>query len=200
MLQSEMGGSGMGDNCEANPQDDEIILCVRYATIIGWLIAIGLMVFGFASGLAAYVLVLRGDYVRALFGVPACIGFLAVAIDVSFTKHLRFHRQRLVKEWYFLGQRTIPYARAKLCVKPRSLVWMGGPTKAFNVKEIDDTGRIRLMQIPILYCRRCVPLETRIKVEAIACHLVGAKAGPALYEQSRILVQSTLPKEILCQD
>jgi hypothetical protein len=198
-----MGGSGMGDNYEANPQDDEIILCVRYTTIAGWFIGIGATALGSVLGYSASALLLRGKYLPGLLVLPGCAVMVVVALDFFLTKHILFCRDRIIKDWYFLGQRIIPYARATLLVNPRFMrQWPGwrSAAKALRVKETDAKGRTPVLQVPILYCFLCVPTETRRKVEAVASYLVGIEDTATLYERSRMLVRTNLPKEVVCQN
>jgi hypothetical protein len=180
------------------PQDDEVILCVRYPNLRGWLAGICAIFLGTIPWYGVNVLVLRGDYVRGFILVVFCLMFFSLGVEVLFTKHILFYRDRIVKAWHLFGQRTIPYARARLVATPPSVgyKWI----KVFSIQEADGTGKIYTFQMPIRFTAHFVSWETRRKVETVTSYLVDLEDRSKLYEESRIFAKSTLPKEILCQD
>jgi hypothetical protein len=186
------------DNHSVAPQDDEVILCVRYTTGGGYAGLLVLIAVWFCWGF--YILVLQGDYLGAAVVAPGCLMMLGVAASNLFFKHLLFYRDRIVKVWHLFGQRTVSYSRAKMCVntwiRPRILPY----GKPFSVKETDSTGRVRLIQTSIAFGSVFVSPDTGDKVESIMSYLVGEEDKSKLYEESRIFVRSALPKDILCQD
>jgi hypothetical protein len=201
-LQSQIPRLSVVDNGPKAPQDDEVILCVRYTTFVGWLVLIGVMFLVYIFCDALYRLIPGGKYVEALIVGAAASVMLAGAIDFLFTKHVLFYRDRIVKVWHFLGQKTIPYERAKLIVSPRFVqrrVWPL-PNNGFRISLTDKTGRTYPIQIPVLFPRICVAAETRKKAEFIVSYLADVEDTSKLYEKSRIFTKSTLPKDILRQD
>jgi hypothetical protein len=207
-LQSQIPRLPVVDSDQKAPQDNEVILCVRFSQTfrrIWGVIFIGLVALAHDI---PYHATARGDYLEGLFLGFGCLGLLAAGVDGLFTRHILFHRDRVVKVWYLLGQRTIPYASAKLAVNPawtRSMVWpfpypAKGKPEPFRIYETDGEAKVRLIQLPICFGRSGLSPETTEKVETITSYLVGVEDRSKLYEESRIFVKSTLPKDILCQD
>jgi hypothetical protein len=195
----------MVDKDETSPQDDEDILCVRLTDLFRKFFGV---TFVCLAALAYYIplrSMTRGDYFEGLLLGFGCLGLLVAGVDMLFSKRILFYRDRVVKEWYLLGRRTIPYARAKLAVNPawiRYSVWpfpypSEGQPEPFGIYETDGRGKVRPIQIPIGYGPSGVAPDTRNKVEAVICYLVGVEDRSKLYEQSRIFVESDLPKELL---
>lgn len=189
----------MEDNTgQTGPQDDEVILRVTYNTFTFWFLSIFCLGLTTLGWYVVYVCVLRSAYLLALICVPGALGTLAVTIDGSLTKHILFYDNRLVKVWYFLGQRTIPYAKAKLCVNSGYRQWRYGDAgKSFRVWEIDDTGRVLWSQVYVGYCYPCVPGETRERVQTVLSYLLGLEDSSKFYEKSRSFVRDRLSREVL---
>lgn len=184
------------------PEDDEVILCVRYRISVDFIdplvAATFLLLIAYGSYHYLPQVMEQGEYDDALL-LAACLPTcLACAIDQLFTKHILFYRDRIVKVWHLLGQRTIPYKNAKLAGDYRRWVsWYVGDDKSISLYEVDEKGKHRLIHIPIYFLK--VPKETRGKVEIAISYLVGVEVGPKLYEKSRRFVKSELPKEVLLQ-
>lgn len=188
---------------QMKPQDDEPILCVRYTTDLGWVVRIAVLGMGVLLLYAMHLFLLREDYLRALIEAVAASIFLAGATDSLLTKHIVFYQDRVVKVWYFLGYKTIPYARGKLRVWPAYMRYhLGYKTarKSFGILEVDDTGRVPLLQMPIGYCFICVTPTWRKQVETVMRYLLGGEEGADIYEADGVFVKSTLPKDILSRD
>jgi hypothetical protein len=195
------------DSNPMTPQDDEVILSVRYTIGGGYAGLSTLVVVWFCY--VSYLLVLWEDYLRAAIAVPGCLILLGGSVSALFFKNLLFYRDRLVKVWHLFGQRTIPYSRAKMCVNPpwlRGILFPYGKPllvpyrEPFRVRETDTTGRVRMIQTSIGFGSIFVSPDTNDKVEAIMSYLVGVEDKSKLYEKSRIFTKSTLPKDILSQD
>lgn len=187
----------MDDKIEMTPEEDEVILCVRYTRMLPRCLLAGGCAILAAFGLyACYCLILRQDYLLGTFGIPGGLLLVLASVDGFLTKHILFYRDRLTKAWYFLGERTIPYTRTKLFLTPRSLRWTVWPAKQrLGLREVDERGRMPMIQVPIGFCYLCMSKETIEKAEAIVTYLLGLEDGSELYEESRVFVRSTLPKE-----
>jgi hypothetical protein len=191
------------DKDDTRPQGDEVILPVHSSSLlvkVAGVIFIGLVALFYDT---PYRAMTRGDYLEGVFLGFTCLGLLVAGVDILSFKHILFHRDRVVKVWYLFGQRTIPYARAKLAVNPawtRSLVWLApakGKPEPFRIYETDGGSKVRLLQIPIGYGPLGVAPETLDRVAAVISYLVGVEDRAKLYEESRIFAESELPKELL---
>jgi hypothetical protein len=191
----------MVDNTNETSQlDDEPILCVRYTTALKWLARIVMPPVVFLLFYAIHLFLLREDYLRALIVAVPALTFLVGGIDTLLTKHILFYRNRITKVWYFLGQKTIPYARAKLRVFPAYMRnWPGWRTamKSFSIVEVDDKGRDTLIQFPISYSFVSVAPATRKAVEAVLTYLLDIPKGWDIYETKGFFAKCTLPKEVI---
>jgi hypothetical protein len=180
------------------PQNDEVILCVRYPTFRSLLAAVCAIAVGIAPWNTVYSLVLSGNYVKAFFAAGFCLIMIYGGSELLFTKHILFYRDRIAKVWYLFGQRTVPYERARLIADPAPVGFRW--VKALSIQETNSKGEVLTFQVPIRFTSHFVSRETRRKVETVTGYLVDVEDRSKLYEESRIFVKSTLPKDILCQN
>jgi hypothetical protein len=187
----------MVDAIKVTPDEDEVSLCVRYTSWYTWFLGIFWIVWSCVAIYSAYVLIPRAEYLPGIMGAIGGLGMLVFAFEILLTKRILFCEERVVKIWYFLGQRTIPYKKAMLmsAIPPKGIRrWMA---HSYLLKEVDDRGKPILLQLPILYIARCVPREAAKEVDAIIGYLVGEKNIPRIHEVSLLFEKSTLSKEVL---
>jgi hypothetical protein len=112
--QSQIPRLSVADNDPMVPQNDEVILCVQYTTFMSWFVAVFLIIVFFYD--TPYRLLLDGAYFKALLAGFTLVVLPLFCIEILFSRYIFFYRDRVVKVWYLFGQRSIPYARAKLIV------------------------------------------------------------------------------------
>jgi len=178
------------------PTEDEVILRVRYTEISGWVRLFILISWGSALIAGSYFwMIPLGKYLRALLGVTAGLVLLMIGLEVLFSKHILFCKDRVVKEWHFFGMLSIPYSRAKL----KSASLLNEPRKG-NVYVIRDGGTSRsdhFLQVPICCRAYLVSSETHKQLAAVLSYLVGIDSDSIVNREYRLFQRAVLPKEVL---
>jgi hypothetical protein len=131
---------------------------------------------------------------RTIFCVAVGLFAVALGLEVLFTKHILFCHDRAVKVWHFLGNRAIPYNRAKLEGASRLNGVRRG--KTYLIMEVAASGRVGVLQVPIHYMAYMVSPEADNQVDAILSYLVGIERNSRVNERRRSFRQSLLTKEL----
>jgi hypothetical protein len=181
---------------EMKPTDDEVILHVRYTQTLGWVRVFILILWGLAGIVGPCFLMLpRGDFRRAIICIAGGSVLLVIGFEILFTKDILFCRDRIVKEWYFFGIRSIPYSRARLQCASRLNAPRNG--KKYVIKEVGTSGSVSFVQVPI-YCRAyLISPETDRQVAAALSYLAGIDSNSIVNREYRQFQRAVLPKEVL---
>lgn len=180
---------------ETKPQQDEPILCVRFTRPLSWIAPIVVILTGCWLIEIDYELIIHREYLRlavCLFGTFCAFG---LGLNHLLTRHILFYRDRVVKVWFFFGERSIPYSRALLIPSRPGLVLRGG----FALKDVMENGWNALNPIPVtwvLFSTQLVSREMAQKVYAIVGCLAGVEDIHQIKEKSRRLQRTVLPKEL----
>lgn len=177
---------------EIQPTDDEVILCVTYKRLLSWVIGILLVLLGFACIASPYYFMQSGKYARAIICPIGGAVLLVLGVEVLFTKHILFYKDRLEQVWHFVGERKIFYDRAKLVWASR----LNGPRKGktYLIKEVETSGRAPFLQVPIYYVAYFVSPDTEEQVDRVLSYLVGIENNSRVNEKRRLFDRATLPK------
>ncbi len=101
----------MVDNEQTATQKDQVIFSARYSLFRVWFTIIAHSPFLL---LVFYVVIrcaMKGDYMSAALLSLVATPALLLVLDSIFFGQLVFYQDRVVKEWHFLGQRTIYWGR-----------------------------------------------------------------------------------------
>jgi len=172
-------------------QDDEPILSARYTTGWFWFGCLAGAFFVYAAIHGLYTFPSKGQYVKTVCAVIGVIIFVPLTIDIMLTKEFLFYSDRVVKVWYLLGRRTIPYASAVVRGPAEAFRWI---QKGYTIREFRDDWTRRFFQIPILYNARFVDREVAEQIDAIMAYMA---EGP-LNKPTRF-TEVTLPKEVVSE-
>jgi hypothetical protein len=180
-------------NNQTEKSTNEIILTVEYwwGNAWFWIGQVYLLLLAWGGWWALPGIIQKGRYVLATMmalGIPCLI---LIVVDFVFTKQFLFYEDRLVKEWYFFGRRTIYYRRMRVRCTPSHLKWLS-TGHAF----VEDRGNLMaiLFQIGIAYNGRYIAPDAAKKIDTIVNYLTGDSE-----ENPRPCIKAALPKEVLCQ-
>ena len=179
------------------PSDEEVVLRVYYSQVFLRVYAVFILLFMAAvyiAGTCAYVIP-QGKYIRAIIILVAGSMGLALGLEFLFTKRIVFYKDRVIKEWHLLGERTIFYDNAKLVWASR----LNGPRKGkgYIIRQVAPSGILGLLQVPIWLVSVCVSPKTEKQVDAVLSYLVGIDEHSTASEKRRLFVRTELPKEVL---
>lgn len=182
----------MGDDEQTYTEENEIIFSARYSPSKVWFTIITLFMFPMWILLSsAYHLTLKGQYSIATGCSLLGTAILLFTLDSLLFKELLFYRNRVVKVWRFLGQRTIYYSRAKVTGSSTSYRYF---LRVFQIKE-SQIGKALFIQVPISCIFFFFPPDVRNKISNIIDYLADdTSTGLKMFNKS------SLPKEVIWPD